>query len=343
VFLALFQVRAFLMLLFPTAKVSFMFEPGFATPADMALCRQLIRQGSKSFHLASLLLPARYRERARMLYGFCRVADDLVDDATDAAQAVADLKIRLDNIYGGQPSDDPTDRAFADLVRHHAIPRALPDALIDGFLWDAQSRNYQTLSDVTAYAVRVAGTVGVMMSLLMEVRSPEALSRALDLGVAMQFSNIARDVEEDAARGRVYLPADWLKQQSAAEAATRLVDIAEQLYARSTSGIALLPANCRASIAAAHHLYRAIGHQSVAQRHVGRAVVPRSKKLALVAKASLASLSMKAVNSEACLDEGQYLLDAVRNWQLPLQPPSGVVGKITWVMDMFAAVENRRS
>jgi phytoene synthase len=147
-----------------------MFEPGFATPADLALCRQLIKQGSKSFHLASLLLPERYRERARMLYGFCRVADDLVDDASDPAAAVEVLKLRLDKIYGGMPSDDPTDRAFADLVRHHAIPRALPDALIEGFLWDSEGRKYQTLSDVTAYGVRVAGTVGVMMSLLMEVR-----------------------------------------------------------------------------------------------------------------------------------------------------------------------------
>jgi 15-cis-phytoene synthase len=320
-----------------------MFEPGFATPADLALCRQLIRQGSKSFHLASLLLPERYRERARMLYGFCRVADDLVDDAHDPAQAVQDLKIRLDRIYDGHPSDDPTDRAFADLVRHHAIPRALPDALIDGFLWDAQNRDYQTLSDVTAYAVRVAGTVGVMMSLLMEVRSPEALARALDLGVAMQFSNIARDVEEDGARGRTYLPAEWLGERTKAEAATRLVHVAEELYQRATSGIALLPTSCRASIAAAHHLYRAIGHQAEAQRHVGRAVVSKSRKLGLVAQAAVASLSMTATNTEPCLKEGQYLLDAVHDWQLPLAPPKGVVGKITWVMDMFASVEGRKS
>ena len=105
---------------------------------------------------------------------------------------------RLDQIYAGKPSDDPTDRAFADVVHRFAIPRAVPDALIEGFAWDAEGRHYQSLSDVTAYGVRVAGTVGVMMSLIMGERRPDALARAIDLGVAMQFSNIARDVEEDA-------------------------------------------------------------------------------------------------------------------------------------------------
>jgi 15-cis-phytoene synthase len=320
-----------------------MFEPGFATPADLALCRQLIRQGSKSFHLASLLLPERYRERARMLYGFCRIADDLVDNAIDPAQAMRELRQRLDLIYAGEPTNDPADRAFADLVQHHAIPRALPEALFEGFLWDAHGREYKTLSDVTAYAVRVAGTVGVMMSLLMGVRSPKALARALDLGVAMQFSNIARDVEEDASRGRVYLPGDWLSEFPVAVAATRLVAIADEIYARSSCGIALLPTSCRASIASAQHLYRAIGHQAAQQGHKGRAVVSHSRKLALVVQAVAASLTMKPQANEPCLAEGQYLLDAVRDWQLPLAPPSGVVGKLTWVMDMFAAVEERKS
>jgi 15-cis-phytoene synthase len=320
-----------------------MFEPGFATPADLAHCRQMIRQGSKSFHLASLLLPERYRERARMLYGFCRMADDLVDDAEDPAAAVAALMQRLDDIYAGKPSDDPTDRAFADLIRHHAIPRALPDALIEGFLWDSQGKVYATTSDVTAYAVRVAGTVGVMMSLLMEARSPQALARALDLGVAMQFSNIARDVEEDARRGRVYLPADLLKQKSAPEVATHLVDLAETLYARSSSGIALLPKGCRASISAAQHLYAAIGHQAVRQNHIGRAIVPGRAKLALVTKACLTSFSLRADDTSPCLTEGQYLLDAVSHWQLPQAPPRGVIGKLNWVMEMFASLESRKS
>jgi 15-cis-phytoene synthase len=320
-----------------------MFEPGFATPADLALCRQMIKQGSKSFHLASLLLPQRYRERARMLYGFCRMADDLVDDSNDPQAAVAALMRRLDDIYAGKPSNDPTDRAFADLVRHHAIPRALPDALIEGFLWDSQNKVYTSQSDVTDYAVRVAGTVGVMMSLLMEARSPQALARALDLGVAMQFSNIARDVEEDARRGRVYLPADWLQTMSAAQAATRLVAIADDLYDKSNSGIALLPRGCRASIAAAQQLYAAIGHQAVRQNHVGRAVVPGRRKLALVVKACLASLTVRADDASPCLTEGQYLLDAVSHWQLPQAPPQGVVGKLNWVMDMFASLESRKS
>ena len=135
-----------------------MLKRDFATPADMALCRQMIRQGSKSFHLASLLLPNSYREHARALYGFCRMADDLVDTANTPREAVVELAGRLDRIYEGAPSDNATDRAFADLIHSFAIPREIPDALIEGFAWDAEGRHYDTLSDVTAYAVRVAGT-----------------------------------------------------------------------------------------------------------------------------------------------------------------------------------------
>jgi 15-cis-phytoene synthase len=159
----------------------------------------------------------------------------------------------------------------------------------------------------------------------------------------MQFSNIARDVEEDDSMGRVYLPGEWLRSQSKAQAATQLVHLADAYYARSTSGIALLPASCRASIAAAHHMYRAIGHQAVVQQHAGRAVVSHMRKLGLVTKAAIASLGMSATSKDPCLPEGQYLLEAVRDWQLPLAPPSGVVGKLTWVVGMFTAVESRKS
>src|SRR5690606_3518328 len=134
--------------------------------------------------LASLLLPQSYRGYARGLYGFCRVADDLVDQSDDPAQAVDALHERLGRIYAGRPDDAPADRAFADVVHRFGIPRAVPDALIEGFLWDAQGRHYDSLSDVVAYAVRVAGTVGVMMSLIMGRRAPQALARAIDLGIA---------------------------------------------------------------------------------------------------------------------------------------------------------------
>jgi 15-cis-phytoene synthase len=319
-----------------------MLTPEFATPADLALCRQMIRQGSKSFHMASLLLPNSYRQHSRALYSFCRMADDLVDHAETPQAAVEQLAVRLDAIYAGTPSDNPTDRAFADVIRLHAIPRAVPDALIEGFVWDAEGRQYKTLSDVTSYGVRVAGTVGVMMSLLMGQRRPDALARAIDLGVAMQFSNIARDIEEDERLGRVYVPHEW-SIESKAQAASRLVVEAETIYQRAASGIALLPRSCRASINAARLLYREIGIAAAAHNHKGRAVVSLLRKLSLVAGAIAQTPLLPRHNSGPCLPEGQFLLDAVAQIPSSVSAAKSFDEQVGWVMKMFMAVEARKS
>jgi 15-cis-phytoene synthase len=316
-------------------------EPSFASPADLALCREMIRQGSRSFHLASLLLPERYREPSRALYGFCRMADDAVDTATDPQHAVAMLMERLDAIYNEKPMDAATDRAFADVVRQFAIPRALPDALIEGFAWDATNRSYKTLSDVTAYAVRVAGTVGMMMALIMGCRTQHGLARAVDLGIAMQFSNIGRDVEEDAALGRCYLPADWLKNASAAEAATRLVNEAEAIYLRATTGIVLLPRNCRASIHAARLLYREIGREAQRRNHKGRAIVSGKRKAQLMLQAFPAALSSRIASMEPAVPETQFLIDAVLTGRAPHASPKTITERALWVMELFNALESR--
>ena len=162
----------------------------FADPADLDACRRSIRGGSKSFYAASLLLPPVVRERAYALYGFCRRADDLVDRGGDARAACDVLEARLEAIYAGRPGRDPVDRAFADLVRACDIPEALPDALLEGFAWDASGMRYDTISQLRAYAARVAGTVGVMMALGMGARSEAALSRVVYTGY------LRRDVPE---------------------------------------------------------------------------------------------------------------------------------------------------
>ncbi len=317
-------------------------ELSLATPADLALCRQMIRQGSRSFHLASLLLPERYREPARALYGFCRMADDAVDNSADPQEAVTRLMLRLDRIYDHKPEDAATDRAFADVVRHFAIPRALPDALIEGFAWDATGRSYHTLSDVTAYAVRVAGTVGMMMSLIMGCRSAQGLARAVDLGIAMQFSNIARDVEDDARNGRIYLPQSWqTKTNSASDMASRLVDEAEKFYARAETGIALLPRGCRASIHAARLLYREIGHEAKRREHKGRAIVSGRRKTMLMLQALPAALSRVKASKAPAIPEAQFLIDAVISGRMPHHQPKSMTERALWVMELFKALESR--
>lgn len=242
--------------------------------ADMAYCREAIRTGSLSFHAASKLLPARVRDPALALYAFCRLADDAVDDSDDKAPAVLALRDRLDRVYAGRPRNAPADRAFAAVVYDFDMPRALPEALLEGLAWDAFGRQYDSFPDLLGYCARVASAVGAMMCVLMRVRDADALARACDLGLAMQLTNIARDVGEDARAGRLYLPRNWLtdagidpadflanpKASPAVRALTqRLLAEAEAYYRRSEAGIAGLPLACRPGIYAARYVYAGIG------------------------------------------------------------------------------------
>jgi phytoene synthase len=257
-------------------------------PADMDHCREAIRTGSLSFHAASKLLPARVRDPALALYAFCRLADDAVDDSDDKAPAVLALRDRLDLVYAGRPRNAAADRAFAAVVEDFEMPRALPDALLEGLAWDAFGRRYDTLPDLLTYCARVASAVGAMMCVLMRVRNADALARACDLGLAMQLTNIARDVGEDARAGRLYLPLDWLDQVGIDPAqlfanpqpdvrlqalTQRLLAQATAFYRRSEAGVPALPLACRPGIYAARHVYDGIGgalarldHDSVTHR-----------------------------------------------------------------------------
>ncbi|MCH5377280.1 MAG: phytoene/squalene synthase family protein [Planctomycetes bacterium] len=241
---------------------------------DIDQCAAMIRTGSHSFHSASRLLPDRIRKPAFVLYAFCRVADDEVDLTMGKTAAVARLQDRLDKCYDGRPRNCPQDRAFAMLVNDYEIPKALPEALLDGLAWDARARRYSDIAELRAYSARVAAAVGVMMCLLMRVRDRHTLARACDLGVAMQLTNIARDVGEDAREGRLYLPLDWLSEAGIepdafllkpcmttelAEVVDRLLTEAGKLYRRSDQGVSGLPLSCRPGIFAASRIYEAIG------------------------------------------------------------------------------------
>ncbi len=214
------------------------------------------------------------RDPALALYAFCRLADDEVDEGTEKGRAVLALRDRLDLAYRGRPRNAPEDRAFAALVEDFDMPRALPEALLEGLAWDATGRQYRTLSGVFDYSARVAAAVGAMMCVLMRVRDADALARACDLGLAMQLTNIARDVGEDARAGRLYLPLEWMQAEGVEPAAflrdprpdprvarmvRQLLAEAESLYFRSEAGVATLPADCRPGIFAARRIYAGIG------------------------------------------------------------------------------------
>ncbi len=313
-----------------------------ASADDHARCREAIRTGSRSFFAASLLMPRAARAPAYALYAFCRLSDDAVDRAgldLGPRDAVARLRERLDRAYAGRPADAPADRAFADLVADCAIPRALPDALLEGLEWDAEGRRYETLSDLRAYAARVAGAVGAMMTLMMGVRDPVALARATDLGVAMQLTNIARDVGEDARDGRVYLPLSWLREAGvdpdaflAAPRAepgvratvARLLDAADALYRRAETGVASLPFGCRPAIMAARLIYAEIGEE-VARRGcdsiAARAVVSRGRKARLAFAALGAAAGRAAPDPTSPLEETRYLVEEASRAPAPRVAP----------------------
>ncbi len=241
---------------------------------DLRACKAAIRTGSLSFHAASRLLPGRVRDPALALYAFCRIADDAVDEGADKTRAVLALRDRLELVYAGRPRDAAPDRAFAAVVDQFQMPRALPEALLEGLAWDAVGRQYDDLAGVRAYSARVASAVGAMMAVLMGVRDADALARACDLGLAMQLTNIARDVGEDARAGRLYLPREWLAEEGIDPArflarpaplpgirrlTARLLAEADRHYLRAGAGVAALPLACRPGIFAAAQIYAGIG------------------------------------------------------------------------------------
>ena len=325
----------------------------------------MLSENSRTFFAASLMLPRAVREPASALYAFCRLADDAVDLPGSQRDPVALLRERLASLYADRPFDHPADRAFAHVVAQFAIPRALPEALLEGFDWDIEGRRYETLSDLLDYATRVAGTVGAMMALLMGTRSPAALARACDLGVAMQLSNIARDVGEDARAGRIYLPLAWLREKgidadqwlrcpgyspALGAVVRRLLGAADEIYARVESGVAQLPRGCRPGINAARFLYAEIGREverAACDSVSRRAVVPAARKAKLLAQALTASV--RAAEAEApALRECQFLVDAVN--AAPAVGTAAVASapgarniedRVDWLIDLFERLERR--
>jgi 15-cis-phytoene synthase len=338
-------------------------------PSDIAACRTLLKGGSRTFHAASLVLPRKVADPAMALYAFCRLADDAVDLGSNRATAVERLKERLDRAYRGHPVNFPADRAFADVVARFSIPRELPEALLEGLAWDTEGRRYETLPELYAYAARVAGAVGAMMTLVMGQRAPEIVARACDLGVAMQLTNITRDVGEDARAGRLYLPLSWLRDAGIDPEAwlakptfrneigaivQRLLDAADALYGRAAFGIERLPRACRPGIYAARALYAEIGRElerrgldSVSQR----AVVSGRRKLAVLGRTLALGQTEWSPASRLAppgeLDETRFLIeavaamplrDAVRTAKARARP---VEDRVVWVIDLFTRLERR--
>jgi 15-cis-phytoene synthase len=280
--------------------------------ASVAAGRAAIARHSRSFALASRLLPRTVRDRAVIVYAWCRRADDAVDaPGADAGAAVARLGRELTQIYAGERSSDPVLDGFAAIVREAGIPQTYPAELVAGMAMDAAGERYDTERALRRYCFRVAGVVGLMMSHVMCLADPDALAAAARLGIAMQLTNICRDVREDWERGRLYIPSALLENAGGrwlvshvggplSRAASRplaraiawLLERASEDYRAADRGMASLPPSCRPAIAVAGRIYAAIGDEIARAGHdvlAPRAVVPKRRKLALAALAASAA------------------------------------------------------
>jgi 15-cis-phytoene synthase len=283
-----------------------------ASTSSVQLARRVISHHSKSFALASKLLPQAVRDDAAVLYAWCRRVDDAVDDAvgTPAAnrEVLTTLQHELDVAYGGR-ADDLILAAFAEVVRARQIPRTYPAELLAGMAMDLDGARYATVEDLISYAWRVAGVVGLMMTHVLGVDDEAALVPAAHLGIAMQLTNVCRDVAEDWQRDRLYIPDELLARHGAGGlmdglgrplpatafvplrgAVRDLLALADRYYRSADRGLAALPWRAAFAIRSARDIYAAIGGE-LARRDCDvtapRAFVPASGKIARVMLAAL--------------------------------------------------------
>jgi 15-cis-phytoene synthase len=230
---------------------------------------------ARTFHLASRALPGGQREDAALIYAFCRAVDDAVDEVADPVEAALRLgRIRTD-LLRRHPAE-PLVGAFREVMERRGASLRPALQLIDGVAADLGQVRVTDEAELIRYCYGVASTVGLLMCPVLEVRSHAALAHAIDLGIAMQLTNIARDVAEDAGRGRVYLPRTWLREAgttpeavldgsaspaAVARAVERTLALADRYYASGDAGLRAIPLRSRLAILVASRVYRGIGEK----------------------------------------------------------------------------------
>ena len=239
---------------------------------NYSISNDLLASKGKSFHWARFFLSKVYAVRATRLYGFCRLMDDIADDAPTVAEAKSHL-LRIADDLKSKTSDDPRILDAIALFEECEISVVIPLELVAGVMSDLDEVLFENEQHLIQYCYRVAGTVGLMMSAALDVKAPNALFHAIDLGIAMQLTNIARDIKEDAAMNRRYLPADYIGEISPdllanppeqvrikiSSSIAKILELADKYYASGNAGLSYLPPGARTAILIASQLYREIG------------------------------------------------------------------------------------
>jgi phytoene synthase len=280
--------------------------PSAPTPDVLPESRALLAKHARSFRLASVFLPADRRDDAAICYAFCRVVDDAADTAADTPSAI----VAVDGIRAelrGRQAARPMVAAWRIMALRNRIPVTAAYDLLDGVRSDLDPVRIADDDELLRYCYRVAGTVGIMMCGILGVRDRVAIHHAVDLGVAMQLTNIARDVAEDAGLGRVYLPRTRLvaagttpealldgsaPRDRVARVVCELLELAEKYYASADAGMRFIPWRSRLAMLAASRLYRNIGRALLRKGGdalAGRTVLGSFQRGVSVAAAFLAS------------------------------------------------------
>lgn len=282
-------------------------------------CRSVTKKNAKSFYFAASFLPAHKRRAVYPIYAFCRHVDDEIDEIGEGneAEAVASVekwKANLRQIYENdfnelQAANDEQTLVFVawqDLLKNYEIPRELPLELVQGVLMDTTRKRYETFEELYVYCYRVASTVGLMSSEILGYAEKIALEYAEAMGIAMQLTNILRDVKEDAAMGRIYLPQEDLRKFGVTEEQIfagnfdenfkRLmifqIERARRFYEKGEKGIALLEKDSRFTVLLASRIYAQILNEIEKLGYnvfLGRAHTKKSQKLLSIPKIWLAA------------------------------------------------------
>jgi phytoene synthase len=281
-----------------------------------------MKRSGKSFWFASLFLPRQVAADAARLYAFCRTMDDLADIAVTQESQAALAQVRSDLRSGTTSIPDVED--FLALADQYKLPCEAAEYLIATFIQDATTQlHVEDEEQLVRYCYGVAGTVGLMMSPILGAHRPQAGEAAIHLGIAMQMTNIARDVLEDASNHRRYLPGCWIQDLTAQEilnasqshtsnarelmasAVLRLLELADRYYASASLGFPFIPARARKGIEIAAAVYREIG--TILRRNQGawwngRVRVSTSKKLWIAAQVYLGKSPIHSLRGKACVE-----------------------------------------
>jgi len=246
-------------------------------------CRVITREHAKTFYMATRFLPNKKQRSIFAIYALCRFIDDLVDEAEDLmnkqqlteseiVKLIESWKQKLIGTYNGETYEHEILVALSDVLKTYDIPIELPLELIEGVSMDLTKKRYQNFEELYNYSYKVASVVGLMTSEVFGYKDKNALPHAVDLGIAMQLTNILRDIGEDLTKGRIYLPSDELDEfgiteddlfshtmnENMIEFLEFQIQRAERYYEQSDKGIPLLSADSRYAVYLARQNYSRI-------------------------------------------------------------------------------------